>query len=95
MVFRYRFELASEADDLRLRSILAQTPMPGLISVAFGREPSYFRAAVVEGRFRQVMVVRDETSGLLVGVGARSVGMRYVNGQPKSVGHLGNLRLRR
>jgi hypothetical protein len=90
---RYRFELASEADDPELRSILAQTPMPGAISVAFGREPSYFQAAVVEGRFRQVMVVRDETSGQLVGVGSRSVSVRYVNGRPTPIGYLSNLRL--
>ena len=90
---RYSFELAGEADDRQLRSILAQTPMPGAVSVAFGREPSYFHAAVVEGRFRQVVVVRDETSRQVAGVGSRSVSMRYVNGQPTPVGYLSNLRL--
>ena len=39
---RYRFELATPADDADLRRILAETPMAGRIAVSFRREPSYF-----------------------------------------------------
>ena len=46
---QFRFELATEADDADLRSILAATPMEGAVAVTFRREPSYFRAASVEG----------------------------------------------
>jgi len=56
---RYRFELAGPADDADLRHILAQTPLPGPIAVAFHREPSYFAGARVDGRFRQVVAARD------------------------------------
>ena len=41
---RYRFDLATEADDAALRRVLADTPMPGRIAVSFRREPSYFAA---------------------------------------------------
>ena len=46
---QYRFELAGEADDAQLRSVLAETPMKGRIEIGFRREPSYFGAAVVHG----------------------------------------------
>ena len=90
---RYRFELAAPADDADLRGILARTPMQGSISICFCREPSYFDAAVVEGRFRQVVAARDTDSGHLVGFGARSITPRFVAGEPRPVGYLSSLRL--
>lgn len=90
---RFRFELAAADADADLRHILANTPMPGAVSVAFLREPSFFAAAVVDGRFRQVVAARDMTTNHLVGFGVRSVAERYVNGQPMAIGYLSNLRL--
>jgi len=90
---RYRFDLATEADDADLRRVLAETPMPGRIVVSFRREPSYFAAAEVDGRFRQVVAARDADSGQIVGFGSRSVGQRYVNGLPMPIGYLSSLRL--
>jgi len=90
---RYRFELATPADDADLRRVLAETPMAGPLVVSFCREPSYFAAAVVEGRFRQVVGCRDTETGRVVGFGARTVHERYVNGQPMPIGYLNNLRL--
>ncbi|HMC65974.1 MAG TPA: hypothetical protein VKI65_13630 [Gemmataceae bacterium] len=90
---RYRFELATPADDADLRAILAATPMPGPISVTFRREPSYFEAAVVEGGFRQVVACRDTSSRRLVGFGARAIREVFVNGRATSIGYLSSLRL--
>jgi len=90
---RYRFELATPADDGELRAVLAATPMPGSIAVSFHREPSYFGAAVVDGRFRQTLAARDQQTRRIVGVASRSVGPRYVNGQPADVGYLSGLRV--
>ncbi len=90
---RYRFELATPADDGELRAVLAATPMPGSIAVSFHREPSYFGAAVVDGRFRQTLAARDQQTGRIVAVASRSVGPRYVNGQPADVGYLSGLRV--
>src|SRR5947209_9611734 len=91
---RYRFELATPADDADLGRVLAETPMPGRIAVSFRRDPSYFAAAVVDGRFRQVIAARDSATGRIIGFGSRSIGERYVNGQPEPIGYLSSLRLR-
>jgi hypothetical protein len=89
----YRFELATPVDDAALRGVLAATPMEGRIAVAFGREPSWFAGAVVDGGFRQVIACRDLRTGRIVGFGCRSVRSVYVNGQPRSVGYLSGLRI--
>jgi hypothetical protein len=90
---RYRFDLATPADDAELRSVLAQTPMDGDIRVSFRREPSYFRAAQVEGEFLQVVAARESAGGQIVGFGCRSIHERYVNGCPRPIGYLSGLRL--
>lgn len=90
---RYRFELATREDDADLRHIMASTPMDGAVVVSFRREPSYFDAAVVEGRFRQVVAARDLKTDRIVGFGARSISPRFVNGEPTPIGYLSSLRL--
>jgi hypothetical protein len=90
---RYRFEVATPADDADLRHVQAATPMPGRIAVAFRREPSWFAGAVVDGRFRQVVACRDLQTGRVIGFGCRSVREVYVNGRPAAVGYLSSLRL--
>ena len=72
---------------------MVATPMPGRMSVVFSREPSYFDAAVLDGSLVQVGVARDVDSGRIVGMGSRSVSLRYVDGRPCRVGYLGGLRL--
>jgi hypothetical protein len=90
---RFEFNLATRADDQRLRTLLAATPMDGCISWAFAREPSFFSAAEVEGDTADVGVVRDRDSGRIVGMGSRATGLRYVDGQCARVGYLSGLRL--
>jgi hypothetical protein len=90
---RYHIALADSDDDDALRAVLASTPMPGMISVGFHREPSYFRAAAIDGRFRQVAVIREQATDRVVGLGCRSICTRYVAGQPAPIGYLSNLRL--
>ncbi|HYT87263.1 MAG TPA: hypothetical protein VEL76_00955 [Gemmataceae bacterium] len=89
---RFRFDLATEADDADLRDVLARTPMGGTVAVTFRREPSYFRAAAVDGIFRQVIACRDTETGRVIGFGMRAVRPVYVNGEPAAVGYLGGLR---
>ncbi|MBW3540600.1 MAG: hypothetical protein KY476_10030 [Planctomycetes bacterium] len=90
---RYRFELAAEQDDAALRRVLADTPMDGRIAVSFRRDPSYFDAAVVHGRFSQTVVGRDTDTGRIVGFGVRSVREMFVNGKPLPIGYLSSLRI--
>src|SRR5690348_8142448 len=89
----YRFELATPDDDADLRRVLAATPMEGRIAIAFRREPSWFAAAVVDGRFRQVVACRDRETGRIIGFGSRSIREVYLNGRPASVGYLSGLRV--
>jgi len=90
---QYRFELATPDDDAQLRDVLAATPMPGAIQIAFRREPSYFAAAEVEGTIRQAIVCRQVAENRIVGCGSRSITMRWVNGHKQPVGYLSQLRL--
>jgi hypothetical protein len=90
---RFRFELATPADDADLRRIVAATPMDGRIVVSLRREPSWFAGAVVDGRMRQVIACRDGETGKVVGFGCRSLRDVYVNGVPGTIGYLSSLRL--
>jgi hypothetical protein len=88
----YRFEVATPDVDAELRRILAETPMPGQVAVSFRREPSYFAAAVVDGKFHQVITARDCVADRLIGFGARSIRDMYVNGRVEPIGYLNGLR---
>jgi hypothetical protein len=90
---RVRLDTASEADDLALRRLLAANPMQGRIALAFEREPSYFAALRVQGPLAQVLVGRDAETGEAVAVASRSVKPLYVNGRPRDVGYLADLRV--
>ncbi len=89
---QFRFEVATANDDAELRHVLAATPMPGLISVSYRREPSYFGASVVSGGFHQVLAVRDAEANRIAGFVFRSVRTMFVNGRPEPVGYLSGLR---
>jgi hypothetical protein len=89
---QFRFEVATANDDAELRHVLAATPMPGLISVSYRREPSYFGASVVSGGFHQVLAVRDADVNRIAGFVFRSVRTMFVNGRPEPVGYLSGLR---
>jgi hypothetical protein len=90
---RFTFQLATPVDDAALGDLLAATPMEGTISVSFARRPSYFQAAVVDGRRVQVGIVRDGPSGPIIGMGSRATGLRYVDARPTAIGFLSGLRL--
>ena len=89
---RFRFELSQPGDEVALRGLLADTPMPGNIALSFEREPNYFFANQVLGPHHQTIICRDESNGDIVGVGTRSTRFLYVDRQPKRVGYLSGLR---
>ena len=90
---RYRFEFATEDDDAALRALLRSTPMPGPIQISLEREPSYFAAAEREGGRHYTVCARDVSSGCVVAMGSRVVHEVFVNGEPRRVGFLGQLRI--
>jgi len=90
---RFEYALATEDDDAALRRMLRQIAMPGDITLAFLREPSYFVAEQAGCFSSQILVCRDrQQDGRIVGMASRSVRDVYIDGSPARVGYLGMLR---
>lgn len=87
------YGFASGGDDHGLRDLLRRTPMPGPVRVAFEREPDYFAAARAEGGIHHTVCARDSATGRIVAMASRCVRELYVNGRPRRVGYLGQLRI--
>lgn len=90
---KFHFELAQPVDDPALRKLLAETPMPGRVSVAFEREPNYFSGCSTMGPFWQVVIARDASNQDIAGVFCRAVRSLYINGVPHDVGYIGQIRI--
>ena len=91
MGFEYR--LGVPEDDPALRALMAATPMPGRVTVAFEREPSFYEGCRTMGPFYQVVVAHHESDDELVAVACRAVRSHYVNGEPQELGYVGGLRV--
>jgi hypothetical protein len=89
------FRLAGAEDDPDIRRLLAAAPLPGRIALALEREPDYFLGCTTLGSVCQVLVGREAATGHLVGVACRAVRRLYVNGEPREVGYLSQLRVDR
>ena len=89
---RFEFALATEADDDELRELLRYISMPGNITLAFLREPSFFLAEQAGSAASQVLICKDSQKGQIVGMGSRSARHVYIDGKPASVGYLSMLR---
>ena len=89
---RFEFALAEEAEDDALRTLLRQIAMPGNITLAFLREPSFFLAEQAGSIMSQVIVCKDRQKGQIVGMGSRSIRQVYIDGKPTPVGYLSMLR---
>ena len=88
---RVRFAIASLRDDASIRRLLRDNPMKGAISLAFEREPDYFRGDGLAGAQDRTIVAYENDR--LVCMGKTSVRRRFVNGRACAVGYLGELRL--
>jgi hypothetical protein len=88
-------ELASAADEPELRRLLRDNPMEGAISVSLEREPDAFLAASIEGHPHASVVARHPDDGHVLGMGSRAVVDAFVNGEPRRVGYLSQLRVER
>ena len=84
---------AKAADNPGLCDIFSDTPMEGAIWINQDRRPDFFHGAAVQSESPEVFVLRkEEETGLnaVFAVGRRSV---FVNGQPKAIRYLSDLRL--
>lgn len=87
------FDVANPADDRDLRSLMARIPLPGEITLAMERDPDFFLGSSIEGDVHQTILAREPESGRVVGMGSRSVRDLWVDGRPRRVGYLGQLRI--
>lgn len=85
------FALATNADDADIRRLLRNNAMPGAVSLTFEREPDYFRGAAIAGAHDQTIVAFR--NGRLVCMGRCAWRDCWVDGVPRRVGYLGELRL--
>ncbi len=89
------FQLATPADDAAIRRLLANSPVPGSITLTYEREPDYFLGCGTMGHFWQVPIAKHSADGTLLGVSCRATRPLFVNGQAEDVGYLGQLRIDR
>lgn len=71
---------------------MAETPMPGDVTLAFERQPNFFHGNAVLGPTCQTIICRDTSCDQIVGVATRSSRMLFVDGVPTRIGYLGGLR---
>jgi hypothetical protein len=86
-------ELATPADDPAIRGLCRRETVPGHISLAYEREPDFSLGCRVTGDTFQVLVARERHSGQIAGVACRSTRHVFVNGAPRRLGYLGQLRI--
>lgn len=89
----FAFGVAGPEDDVELRKLLAETAMPGLITVTFEREPDYFLGCTTMGDPCQVLIARHVPDGELSGVLCRAIRRLWINGQVTSMGYVGQIRV--
>lgn len=87
------YHIAGPSDDAELRQLMCSCPVQGAINVAFLREPNFFRAEQIYGRFTETYTMRDQQSNLLAGMGTRAIKPAYINGSVDTIGYLCNLRI--
>lgn len=88
-------ELAQPADDLAIRCLCRSESMPGTIALRYEREPDFSLGCRVTGDEFQVLVAREQHSGEIAGVACRSTRQVFLNGSPRRLGYLGQLRVGR
>lgn len=88
---RVRFAVAGPQHDAAIRRLLCESAMHGGITITREREPSYFAGTNIAGAEDETIVALERNE--VIGVANCSVRRRYVNGEPRRVGYLGELRL--
>jgi hypothetical protein len=71
---------------------LRESPLPGRVVLSYEREPCYFAASALEGPFHQTIVAREPGTGEVLACANRSVRLRFVDGEPRPVGYMSQLR---
>ena len=89
----FAFLPAEQCDDAPIRTLLANNPMPGDVTVAFEREPDYFLGHGIMGDRCTTIKAVDISNGKIVAVVCVASANRFVGGSVKPVGYIGQLRI--
>lgn len=84
--------IAAKTDDLEIRNLLANNPIPGNISLIYQKNPSFFQAVKV-GNWDTKTIVIKNNSGKIVAFQTTAVRDIYLDGEIKKIGYLSNLRV--
>jgi hypothetical protein len=90
---RIRFEVAGPKHDAAIRHLLRESAMDGAIVLTREREPNYFAGANIAGAEDETVVALESNN--VIAMAGCSIRRRYVNGVPRRVGYLAELRLAR
>ena len=88
---RVRYAVATLADEPALRRLLRDNPMRGAISLSFEREPHYFAGAHLAEADDTTIIAHEGSR--LVCMGRCITRTCWLNGAPRRVSYLGELRL--
>lgn len=90
---RFEFRLAAAEDDVEVRRLLREHPLPGRIGLTLEREPDAGLAAGIEGDVHQTLLAADARTGTVAGIASRVERKVFVNGRAVRLGYLGQLRV--
>jgi hypothetical protein len=85
------YAVATARDEAAIRRLLRDHPMRGAVSLSFEREPDYFHGAHLGGADEQTIVAYDRSR--LVCMGRCTTRSGWINGEPRRIAYLGELRL--
>jgi hypothetical protein len=93
---RYIFETATPGDAAEILEILEDMDFEGKISLTFTRRPDPYVSFRKEGRRVELLVSRDTWANRrITALAATSVNRMFFNGEPRDIGYLFGLRVRR
>lgn len=90
----FRIEKATSNDDEEIRILLRETPMEGHVKLSFEQDPNYFEAQNIEGDRHITLLVKENDTNSIIGMGSRSIKRVYINGKIHRIGYLSKLRAR-
>jgi GNAT superfamily N-acetyltransferase len=89
---KFLFRLATGKDDPELRRLMAATPVPGSLTVAFEREPDFFAACPTMGDCLTLLAIEADSQRLAASV-CLARQERWWTKQPQTIGYVGGLRV--
>jgi hypothetical protein len=92
MTSGYEFRLAGFEENEALCEFFRESSIPGNISLAFARDPSFFTASQAGSISHQTVIYQHKETKKIAGVGCRNIRKLYVGGVSSSVGYMSNLR---